>query len=201
MPHINLLPWRDTLKKEREIRFGVAAGVALALAGLIALGVHLYMEGEISYQQKRNNFIKAEIKKVEEDIKEIERLQEKKQRLIDRMNVIQRLEANRPKIVHLFDELVKRVPDGVYFTSMKQEGAKVTLEGVAQSDARVSSLMNEIDRSEWMKDPNIIEIRRKEKKDDRNNARKTTRVRTVSNFILEFHQASPKSEEEEEENK
>lgn len=191
MPNINLLPWREKLKKEREARFGIAAGAGLAVAGLIVLGVHLYMQNLINYQQDRNNYLNSEIKLMEEKIKEIEQLEEKKQRLIERMNVIQELETSRPRIVHLFDELVLQAPDGVYFTNMTQKGEKVTLEGYAQSDARVSSLMKAIERSEWMKNPTIIEIVR----EDRQGSGK--KGRTVSTFKLQFHQAAPKVNEEE----
>jgi type IV pilus assembly protein PilN len=192
MPNINLLPWREKLKKEREARFGIAAGAGLAVAGLIVLGVHLYMQNLINYQKDRNNYLNKEIKLMEEKIKEIEQLEEKKQRLIERMNVIQELETSRPRIVHLFDELVLQAPDGVYFTNMTQKGEKVTLEGYAQSDARVSSLMKAIERSDWMKNPTIIEIVRQ----DRQGSGK--KGRTVSTFKLQFHQAAPKVKEEEE---
>lgn len=191
MPHINLLPWRDTLKKEREIRFAVICGTSLACAGLVWLGVHFHMEGLISYQESRNNFLKAEIKKVEEDIKAIEELQKKKERLVERLNVIQKLQTNRPQTVHLFDELVRQVPDGVYFTNMKQEKDKVILEGVAQSDARVSSLMINIDKSQWLKEPKIQII--KSGPEQPGDAKVQ---RSISTFKLEVTQTAPKIEEE-----
>jgi type IV pilus assembly protein PilN len=149
MSHLNLLPWRETLKREREIRLAVFTGASLAVAGVVVLSAHLFMEGLIDYQESRNNYLGREIKRVEAQIKEIEDLEKKKQRLIDRMNVIQELESNRPKIVHLFDELVKQLPDGVYFTALEQKNDKLTLEGIAQSDARVSSLMRNIEKSQW----------------------------------------------------
>ncbi|MDM8567695.1 PilN domain-containing protein [Candidatus Halobeggiatoa sp. HSG11] len=154
-PNINLLPWRDTLKKEREVRFGIIIGVSLLLTGLVVLIIHLYFQGEINYQQSRNNYLKKQIKIAEAKIEEIKTLDEKKKRLIERMNIIQELEENRPQIVHLFDELVKQVPNGVYFTNMIQKNNKITLEGVAQSDARVSSLMGKIKESKWLSNPEI----------------------------------------------
>ncbi|MEK7989784.1 MAG: PilN domain-containing protein [Thiotrichaceae bacterium] len=193
MPNINLLPWREKLKKEREARFGVAAAVGLAVAGLIVLGVHLYIQGLINYQESRNNYLNNEISLMEQKIKEIEELEDKKQRLIERMNVIQELETSRPRIVHLFDELVTQAPDGVYFTNMKQKGEKITVEGYAQSDARVSSFMKSIERSEWMKNPTIIEILRKDRKQTGSNKKGST----VSTFKLQFNQAAPKVNEEE----
>jgi len=194
MPNINLLPWREKLKKEREARFGIAIGTGLGIAGLIVLGIHMYMQNLISHQQSRNGYLESEIKVMEQRIKEIEQLEDKKQRLIERMNVIQELETSRPRIVHLFDEIVKQAPDGVYFTLMEQKGETVTLEGYAQSDARVSSLMKAIEGSEWMKNPNIIEIirdKRKTKGSDKKNS-------VVSTFKLKFQQDAPKVDEEEE---
>jgi type IV pilus assembly protein PilN len=195
MPNINLLPWREKLKKEREARFGIAAAAGLAVGGLIVLGVHLYIQGLINYQQSRNSYLKKEISLMEAKIKEIENLEEKKQRLIERMNVIQELETSRPRIVHLFDELVTQTPDGVYFTNMKQKGEKITIEGYAQSDARVSSFMKAIERSEWMKNPTIIEILRKGR--DRSGSSKKGGS-TVSTFKLQFDQAAPKANNEDE---
>ncbi len=195
MPNINLLPWREKLKKEREARFGIAAGVGLAVAGLIVLAVHLYMQSLIDYQQSRNSYLEKQIKLMEEKITEIKGLEDKKQRLIDRMNVIQDLEISRPRIVHLFDELVLQVPDGVYFTLMQQKGDRINLEGYAQSDARVSSLMKAIERSEWMKNPTIIEIVRQERKQKGGNKKEG---RTVSTFKLQFQQTAPKQVGDEE---
>jgi type IV pilus assembly protein PilN len=186
MPHINLLPWRDTLKKEREIRFGIIAGVSLFLSGLVVLGVHLFMDAEITYQKKRNDYLNSEIKKAEAKIEKIKMLDEKKQDMIARMNAIQDLEESRPLVVHLFEELVTQVPNGVYFTSMKQKDDKVILEGVAQSDARVSSLMKKIDESEWLTLPKIYIIKSKENKKDKK--------RSVSTFKLEVTQETLQEE-------
>jgi type IV pilus assembly protein PilN len=191
MPRLNLLPWRETLKREREVRFGAITGISLVLTGLVVLGVHIYMEQLILYQESRNAYIQDEIKKVESQIKEIEELEKKKQRLIDRMKVIQELESNRPKIVHLFDEVVKRIPDGVYFTKLVQTGENIVLEGVAQSDARVSSLMRNIEASEWLTEPRIQIIESKEEKNDKKKTK-----RSVSMFTLKLKQTAPKAQEE-----
>ena len=158
MPHINLLPWRKTLTKEREIRFAIITGLSFALTGLVWLVVHLYMASEHHYQTNRNQYLEGELKKAEAQIKEIDQLDQQKQSLIERMNIIQALEQSRPKIVHLFDEIVKQVPNGVYFTSMTQKGNQITINGVAQSEARVSSLMKNIERSEWLTEPKIFFI-------------------------------------------
>ena len=191
MPRINLLPWRDSLKKEREVRFGIITGIALGITALIFLGVHVYIANAISYQESRNNYLTEQIKEAEAKIAEIKELEQKKERLIERMSVIQELEKSRPQVVHLFDELVKQVPPGVYFTKMEQKGDKITLEGTAQSDARVSSLMSNIEMSQWLSHPKIYQIVTKEQK--QNPSGKGTRV---SEFKLEVTQTAPKSESE-----
>lgn len=209
MPRINLLPWRETLKKERELRFGILTGAALVVTALIALAVHLYMAGLISFQLERNNFVSAEIKQVEAQIEEIKRVEEEKRHLIDRMNAIQGLETGRPNVVHLFDEIVKTVPDGVFYTDFKQEGDKLTFRGFAQSDARVSSLMTNIEklcdegeekrRAEskqfsrcWMRDPRIQVIRAEERESGKSTgAAATGNKRSVSSFTLNVTLAKP----------
>jgi len=182
MPRINLLPWRDTLRKEREIRFGAITAVSLVFMGLILLSVHLFIGHQIDYQQRRNRYLQTEIEKADNKIKEIKDLKNKKKRLIERMNVIQKLEENRSHVVHLFDELVKKIPSGVYFTRITQNGDKVILEGVAQSDARVSSLMGNIEASQWLTNPKIYSIVAKDK----------SKKRSVSTFKLEVTQTAPK---------
>ncbi|HEW98182.1 MAG: pilus assembly protein PilN [Candidatus Parabeggiatoa sp. nov. 3] len=190
MTRINLLPWRDTLEKERRYRFFIIAGVSLFVTVCVWLSVHFYMASEVGYQEDRNKYLQQKIKQAEDQIKEIENLDEQKQRVIERIDVIQELEDKRPQVVHFFDEIVRRVPDGVYFSSMKQKGDKIKLEGVAQSDARVSSLMGNIDQSKWLKTDKIISIERKEIQS------KTRKVkRSVSLFKLEIRLTLPKKEE------
>jgi type IV pilus assembly protein PilN len=191
MPRINLLPWRETLKKEREIRFGIITGVSLGIAVIIFLGVRFYIANAISYQESRNNYLTEQIKEAEAKIAEIEELQQKKERLIERMSVIQELEKSRPQVVHLFDELVKQIPQGVYFTEMAQKDDKITLNGVAQSDARVSSLMSNVEISQWLTNPKIYEIKTDKADSSRN---KKTKAGRVSKFKLEVTQTAPKSE-------
>jgi type IV pilus assembly protein PilN len=191
MPRINLLPWRETLKKEREIRFFIITGMSLVFTGIVVLLVHLYMANRIAYQQHRNNYLKAEIKKVEAQLKKIEKLKGEKQALIERMDIIQELEESRFNVVHLFDELVKKVPNGVYFTSLKQKGNKITLEGVAQADARVSKLMENIEKSQWLTNPKIFSIKTIEDKEQKSSYKK----RRISSFKLEITQTAPKKQE------
>ncbi|MDY6992197.1 MAG: PilN domain-containing protein [Pseudomonadota bacterium] len=195
MPRINLLPWRENLKKERELRFGIILGAALAVTALIVLGVHIYMESLIGYQQRRNNYLEQQIKEAEAQIEEIKELDQKKERLIARMNVIQKLEESRPQVVHLFDEMVKQVPEGVYFTSLRQEKKEITIEGIAQSDARVSSLMTNFEQSEWLKSPQIIYIVNKEMAPSGKG--KNKEARTMSEFKLVVTQTTPHENEAE----
>ena len=164
MAHINLLPWRDTLKREREIRFGIIAGISLAIAGLIVLGVHAYMQSLINYQQTRNRMLEQEISRLEKQIEEINTLQQKRERMVQRMEAIQALEASRNRPVHILSEIVERVPEGVHFVLLKQEREQLTLEGFAQSDARVASLMRDLDASEWLAQPSPKIIREEERR-------------------------------------
>jgi len=188
MPHINLLPWRETLKKERETRFFLITGMSLLFMGIVVILVHLYMVDQIDYQQRRNHYLKSEIKKVEAQLKEIETLKKEKKRLIERMDIIQELEESRSNVVHLFDELVKQVPNGVYFTSMKQKGNKITLEGVAQSGNRVSELMENLEASQWLTNPKIYSIKTIE---DNKLQKYAYKKRRLSNFKLEITQTAP----------
>jgi len=155
MTRINLLPWRELLRKEREREFITIAGGAAFLMGLVIVYVHFHMAGVIDNQNGRNAFLEKEIKKVESQIKEIDRLETEKSQLLARMNVIEELQGQRPQMVHLFDEVLKAVPDGVYLTSIKQSGTSVAIEGIAQSNARVSAFMRNIDTSHWLAEPKL----------------------------------------------
>lgn len=187
---INLLPWRAALKKEREIRFAVITAICLGLTAAIFLGVHTYTAGLISYQQSRNDFLNAEIKKADKKIAEIKELEAERDRLYKRMDVIQKLQSSRPEIVHVFDELVNTLPEGVYYDSLEQKKDLITLDGFAQSSARVSSLMNRMDKSEWLTQPSLQVI---ERQDD--SAKKSKKL---SRFTLQVKQTSPKPKDEEE---
>jgi len=155
MPRINLLPWRDADRKRKQQEFGVGAVAALVFAGVLAFVVNLQMQGAINYQTERNQYLKEEIAKLDKQIAEIQTLDQQKQRLLARMQVIEQLERSRPEVVHLFDQLVRTLPDGVYLTAVKQNDRKVQLRGIAQSSTRVSSYMRNIDASEWLTDPSL----------------------------------------------
>jgi type IV pilus assembly protein PilN len=155
MPRINLLPWREGQRKERKLAFAVALGVA-ALASVLTAGASYVLFGSmIQAQVRRNEQLRAEIKQVDKQIEEINNLETAKQNFIARMKIIEQLQRSRPEIVHVFDEIVRTLPDGVYLTSVKQSSAKLKFEGVAQSSTRVSSFMRNLDGSDWLKNPEL----------------------------------------------
>lgn len=155
MARINLLPWRAERRKQRQKEFGVMLAFA-ALAGLaLWFLVNSYYNGQISGQEERNAYLQDQISQVDTKIKEIEELDRQKSRLLARKEVIEQLQANRSQMVHLFDSLVRTIPDGVVLTSIKQEGEKLTLEGRSQSNARVSTYMRNLEGSGWMTSPEL----------------------------------------------
>lgn len=158
MPQINLLPWREELRKQRNKDFGIAAGVAILLMGAVVGAVHVHFQQRIEFQQKRNAYLESEIAKLNSKIKQIQQIDAEKQRLLARMQIIQKLQSSRPEIVHLFDEFVTTLPEGVYYTQISQRGNRLNLQGVAQSNARVSTLMRQLDASDYMQNPNLVEI-------------------------------------------
>jgi type IV pilus assembly protein PilM len=170
LPHINLLPWREALRKERQKRFVATLAASLALTGGAFYLAHDYMNSLIEAQQARNQFLQDEIVKVDKRIKEVDRLEAEKARLLARMNIIQELRASRPQVVHVFDELVRAIPDGVYITKVARNGQILTLEGVAESNARVSALMNRLDRSAWFADPKLDVVQSAEREKLRTNS-------------------------------
>ena len=157
MPRINLLPWREQERKVRRREFMIASGGALVAAALVALGGKLMYSSWIDTQMANNNYLKKEIGKLDEQITDILDLENRKQRLVARMEIIEKLQHSRPEVVHLFDEIVKTVPDGVYLTDVKQTGKRLEIHGVAQSSTRVSTFMRSIDSSQWMTNP-VLEV-------------------------------------------
>ena len=161
MARINLLPWRAERRKQRQKEFGVMLGFA-ALAGLaLWFLVNTYYNNQIDGQNERNAYLQDQITQVDGKIKEIEELDRQKARLLARKEVIEQLQANRSQMVHLFDSLVRTIPDGVILTSIKQEGEKLTLEGRSQSNARVSTYMRNLEGSGWMTKPELSIIEAK----------------------------------------
>jgi type IV pilus assembly protein PilN len=155
MPRINLLPWREQERKVRRREFMVAAGAAVFAAGVFVLGGKLVYSSWTDAQIEKNNLLKKEIVKLDAQIADIQDLENRKQRLVARMEIIERLQRKRPEIVHLFDEFVKTVPEGVYLTQIKENGNKLEIHGIAQSSTRVSTFMRNIDGSMWMDNPQL----------------------------------------------
>jgi type IV pilus assembly protein PilN len=162
MARINLLPWRAERRKQRQKEFGVMLGFA-ALAGVVLwFLVNSYYNGQIEGQNERNTFLQGQIKQLDAQITEIEELDRQRARLLARKEVIEQLQANRSQMVHLFDSLVRTIPDGVVLTSIKQEGEKLSLEGRSQSNARVSTYMRNLEGSGWMTKPDLSIIEAKD---------------------------------------
>ncbi|EAR21945.1 PilN domain-containing protein [Nitrococcus mobilis] len=178
--HINLLPWREELRKQRERIFYGMLAASVLLGAVVWLLTHTELNGRIDYQHDRNQFLKTEIAQLDKKIVKIRKLEATKKRLIARMEVIQKLQQGRPQIVHLFHQFVTTLPDGLYLTSIKEQGSHVTVTGVAESNARVSNYMENLDGSHWLTDPdlNVIEVK------DRSGFR-------TSNFTLAVQQTSP----------
>ena len=159
MIRINLLPHREQKRLARQRQF-VSLSIGLALLGLaVVLLVHVIFSAQIETQESRNNLLKTEIAKLDEQIKEIDKLREQTQALLARKQVVETLQSNRTEAVHLLDQMVRQLPDGIYLRSLKQVGPKITLIGYAQSNARVSTLMRNIESSPWLQQPELVEIK------------------------------------------
>ena len=186
MATINLLPWRETQRAQRKKEFiyqiiGMIIATALGL-----LYWHLFVQQMIDHQNNRNAFMKAEIAVVDKKIEEIKDLEKRRAQLIARMNVIQDLQISRPQVVHLFDELVSTIPEGAYLVNLGQKGNKVTVDGRAQSNARVSAYMRNIDGAEWMGNSLLNVIKSSDKTDT-----------GMSHFTLVAKQTNPNIKPEE----
>jgi type IV pilus assembly protein PilN len=176
---VNLLPWREMRRKEQDRQLLTIAVGAWILMGVIIFYAHVHVSALIENQGKRNDFLNQEIAKVEKEIKEIAELKKQRADLIARMNVIYQLQGDRARVVHLFDELARKLPDGIYFSSLRNSGSNIALQGVAQSNARVSALMRNLSSSDWFADPELEVITVSLKGSDR-----------VSNFSLRVKQVA-----------
>lgn len=164
---LNLLPWREMRRKEQDRQLLTIAIGAWLLTGMIVFYAHIHMSDLIETQNQRNDFLQKEIAKLDEQIKEIAQLKKKRADVIARMNVIQQLQSDRTLVVRIFDELARRLPEGVHFSSLKRTGNDLALTGVAQSNARVSALMRNLATSDWFADPSLGVINVKQKDADR----------------------------------
>lgn len=181
---INLLPWREELREQRKKEFlNILVGVLL-LAGVIVFGIDRYYNDAIDTQMSRNNFLEKEIQVLDERIAEIQLLQQKRQELLSRMQVIQDLQGNRPIIVRVFDELARRLSDRVFYTDVQMNGKGLAIRGIAESNNRISSQLRNFDESDWFTGPNVTEI----KADPAFGPQ-------ASQFTLSVEQSAPKKEE------
>jgi len=184
MTQINLLPWRETHRRDKNNDFFAVLGLCVIIAAAIGFGGFKYAQDKVTHQDKRNARLTNEIALLQAELREIETLEETKNALLERMDIIQTLQGQRPQIVHTFHEIASRLPDGVYLTSMRQMGdQQLVLEGRAESNARVSALMRRMDRSDYFKKPRLEVIEADQ--DDR-----------ISTFKLSVVQDNPNRVEE-----
>ena len=158
MPRINLLPWREEERKRRQRDFMIAMAASVVCAVLVLGATLFFFSQMIDGQLDRNRRLTMEIEELDRSITEIDGLERQKERLLARMEIIEQLQRSRPEIVHLFDEMTRQLPEGVYLTGMKQTGELVEVKGVAQSSTRVSALMRQVDASAWLDDPSVIRV-------------------------------------------
>jgi type IV pilus assembly protein PilN len=155
MPRINLLPWRAELRQKRKKEFLVALLATVLIGGLLVYASKLTVQGWTRGQNNRNALLRTEIAELDKQIAEIGTLETQRDRLLARMEIIEQLQRSRPEVVHLFDELVNTLPEGVHLTQIRQSQARIEIRGSAQSSTRVSALMRNIDGSDWLKDPGL----------------------------------------------
>lgn len=160
MARINLLPWRENLRQERQRNFMVALGATVAVAIVLVLIANHLVNRQIDGQDNRNNYLQSEIRQLDRDIQRIEELEETREHMLARKNVIENLQENRSMTVHLFNYLAQTVPEGVRLTSIRQAGEELTILGTTQSETRVSEYMRNIEGAEWLHDPSlrIVEV-------------------------------------------
>jgi type IV pilus assembly protein PilN len=159
MVRINLLPHRELRRKRQREAFVALSVVTALLGGAIVFAVYGVIGGRIEQQQGRNSYLEGEIAKLDKQIEEIQKLREQTQAMLARKKVVETLQANRSEAVHLLDQLVRQLPEGVYLKSVKQGGSVVSISGFAQSNARVSSLLRNLEASPWLELPSLVEIK------------------------------------------
>lgn len=184
MAKINLLPWREELRKQKQKDFIVAIGISVMVTIVFIVMVHLYIDELKEYQTQRNQLLEAEIKLLDVQIAKIRDIEETKKKLLAKIDVIQKLQESRPEVVHLFDEIPKTAPDGIYLTEFKQTGTALTFNGKTQSNARVSAFMRAIEASKWVNSPKVVVIQSQDKKS----------AEKISNFTLTANQGNRTAE-------
>ncbi len=181
MIRINLLDWRAERRERRQKQFGAAAALTAAISAAIVFAALTLVNNALDYQKRRNDFLRAQIKEVDAQIKEIQELEKVKANLIARMQVIEELQRSRTQMVHYFDEIVETLPEGLYLTSLVQSGGNTSLSGTAESNGRVSQYMKNLDGSDWFTNPNLIVIKAQE-----------AEFLRLSNFDMKVKSTSPK---------
>jgi type IV pilus assembly protein PilN len=192
MARINLLPWRDQQRKQQQQELLAAILAGMGFACLIMIFVHIYYSDEIDYQNQRNQFLTDQIAELDKQIEEIKTLESKKNRLIAKMEVIEQLQTSRPEIVHFFEEMAKSVPEGVQLHEIAQADRSIKVKGQAQSNARVSSYMNNVDASPWLENPQLVVIESKAEAQE-----KTIASERIHRFDLQFLQTDQQAKEKE----
>jgi len=186
MAKINLLPWREELRAQKQQDFIIAIGVAVLFTAVILAGVHLYIDGLKAYQEQRNKIIQDEIALLDIKIAKIKTIEEQKSKLLTKIELIQKLQESRPQIVHLFDELPRVTPDGVFLTKFTQVGEALAFEGKSQSNARVSAFMRAIEASVWLKVPKLDVIQTGGKV----NSESKVNSEQLSDFVMHANQGN-----------
>lgn len=182
---INLLPWREDRRQQQKKEFVGMLVAALILGVGVVYAGDSYYQGRIEYQERRNELLRSEIDKLDDRLQEISELKKTKKRLIQRMNVIQDLQKGRPQIVHLFEQLVTTLPEGLYLERINEQGDSLAIEGVAESNARVSDYMENLEGSPWLTEPNLSVVQVKDSQGTR-----------VSQFTLSVKQTGPQDNED-----
>jgi len=159
MIRINLLPHRAEKRRARQVQFAALGVISVALGALLVGFVHVAITTQISYQERRNGYLKQEIAVLDKQIDEIRKLREQTQSLLVRKDAVEKLQSDRSDVVHLLDQMLRILPDGVYLKTLKQTGNKINLAGYAQSNARISTLMRAVEDSPWLDSPALVEIR------------------------------------------
>ena len=175
MARINLLPYREERRKRARQHFFVVAGGTAVVGALIVVAMHGFYAAKIDTQLERNRFLQSETAKLDKEIAEINKLKDEIQALLARKQVIETLQADRAQTVYLLDQLVRQMPEGVYLKSVTQKGMSVNVLGYAQSNARVSTLMRNIESSPWLAAPGLVEVKAS-----------TVEKRRVAEFNLNF---------------
>jgi type IV pilus assembly protein PilN len=159
MAKINLLPWREQRRTQLRKEFFVVLGVVAGLAAFAVVAAHIFVSGLIDQQTARNAYLQQNIAELDKQVGEIRELQARRNQLLDRMKVIQDLQGTRPVIVRIFDEIVRTLPDGVYYRSLQSSSNTITIQGTAESNNRVSSLMRKLEASDWFSNPILKSVK------------------------------------------